>query len=53
MASAIRALREVRVNAVATYKTDRFLADADWDMVEQHTVIEDPYNSTDLEVNSH
>ena len=50
MASATRALKEVRIEAMAGYKTDRFLADADWDLVEQHIVIKDPYHTTDDEV---
>ena len=50
MASAIRALTEVRDEAISGYKTDRFLADADWDLVQQHIVIKDPYHTTDEEV---
>lgn len=53
MASATRALKEVRIEAVSGFKTDRFLADADWDLVEQHIVIKDPYNTTDDEVLQH
>lgn len=50
MATAIRALKEVRDDAVTGYKTDRFLADADWDLVKHHVEIKDPYTTVKEEV---
>ena len=43
MAHAISQLRETRNKAISMLKMDRFLANANWDMVEKYTFIANPY----------
>ncbi|ESO95291.1 hypothetical protein LOTGIDRAFT_160411 [Lottia gigantea] len=50
MASALRYLEELRQKTFNMLKTDRFLADADWDMVEKSCQIIDPYRITDEDI---
>ena len=50
MASAVRNLQNVAESHINMYKTDRFLADADWDVVEKYIEIEDPYHTLNEEV---
>ena len=45
MSTAVRRVREAKMRAVSMLKSDRFLADANWDIVEQKTEITDPYHS--------
>ena len=49
MASAVRNLANVAQTHISMYKTDRFLADADWDIVAKNIFIEDPYKTTEEE----
>ncbi|XP_071100546.1 sperm-specific sodium:proton exchanger-like [Haliotis cracherodii] len=46
MASALRFIQDLRQKTLNMLKTDRFLADADWEMVEKACEIEDPYKTT-------
>ena len=52
MATAVRRVQEAMVRAISMLKSDRFLADARWEIVEWRTEIEDPYIShyDDMEV---
>ncbi len=50
MASAIRTLRQVVDASLNMYRSDRFLADSDWDIVAESVEIEDPYKTQDAEV---
>jgi sodium/hydrogen exchanger 10/11 len=43
MAQAVRRVREAKQRAVSMLKSDHFLADANWEMVEKTTEIRDPY----------
>ncbi|XP_052064398.1 sodium/hydrogen exchanger 10-like isoform X1 [Mytilus californianus] len=49
MANSLRFLQDVRDKTLNMLKTDRFLADADWDTVEKSSEIADPYKTTDEE----
>ena len=49
MAHAISQLRETRDKAISMLKMDRFLADANWDMVEKYTFIVNPYHKKDTD----
>ncbi|XP_037070931.1 sodium/hydrogen exchanger 10-like isoform X2 [Pollicipes pollicipes] len=49
MAHAISQLRETRSKAISMLKMDRFLADANWDMVEKYTFIVNPYHTKDMD----
>ncbi|XP_071121113.1 sperm-specific sodium:proton exchanger-like isoform X2 [Mytilus edulis] len=49
MANSLRFLQDVRDKTLNMLKTDRFLADADWDTVEKSSEIVDPYKTTDEE----
>ena len=40
---AVRRVREAKQRAVSMLKSDHFLADANWEMVEKTTEIHDPY----------
>ena len=53
MASAVRNLQHVANTHISLYKTDRFLADADWDIVTKDVTIRDPYNTLDEEAELH
>ncbi|KAK6191720.1 hypothetical protein SNE40_003331 [Patella caerulea] len=50
MASALRYLEELRQKTFNMLKTDRFLADADWEIVEKSCLINDPYKTTEDEI---
>ena len=41
--SAVRRVREAKHRAISMLKSDHFLADANWEMVEKTTEIENPY----------
>ncbi len=43
MKTVVRRVREAKSRAVSMLKSDRFLADADWEFVTRKTEIEDPY----------
>ena len=43
MATAVRRVQEATVRAISMLKSDRFLADANWVIVEWKTYLEDPY----------
>ncbi|KAF0287203.1 Sodium/hydrogen exchanger 11 [Amphibalanus amphitrite] len=49
MAHAIAQLRETRNKTISMLKMDRFLADANWDMVEKYTFIINPYHKKDTD----
>ncbi|XP_013420708.1 sodium/hydrogen exchanger 10 [Lingula anatina] len=49
MANAVRHLKETKGRTLNVLKADRFLADADWDMVEESCEISDPYHTTEEE----
>ena len=49
MASAVRNLQSVANTHISMYKTDRFLADADWDYVAKDITVTDPYKTLDEE----
>ncbi|CAH1803170.1 unnamed protein product [Owenia fusiformis] len=49
MASAVRHLEDRQRITLSMLKTDRFLADADWDMVEKMVSVQDPYHTLDEE----
>ncbi|ESO97538.1 hypothetical protein LOTGIDRAFT_152631 [Lottia gigantea] len=46
MASAIRHLEELRYKTLNMLKTDRFLADSDWELVEKSCGIDPPYKTS-------
>ena len=52
VATAVRRINEAKQRAVSLLKSDRFLADAHWEIVEKKTTIEDPYRNieNDFEV---
>nr|XP_033781244.1 sodium/hydrogen exchanger 10-like isoform X11 [Geotrypetes seraphini] len=52
MYSAVQHIRESQFNTLAILKMDRFLADANWPMVENAAIIEDPYETTENNVKS-
>ncbi len=45
MMTAIRRITEAKSKAIRLLKSDRFLADAHWDIVDRKTVIENPFDS--------
>lgn len=49
MAGAVRNLQDVVQTSLSMYKTDRFLADADWDKVQKYVEVHDPYRTLDEE----
>ncbi|XP_033751585.1 sodium/hydrogen exchanger 10-like isoform X2 [Pecten maximus] len=49
MANSLRYLHDMRERTLNMLKTDRFLADADWDTVEKACELEDPYKTTEEE----
>ncbi|OWF55657.1 sodium/hydrogen exchanger 10-like isoform X2 [Mizuhopecten yessoensis] len=49
MANSLRYLQDMRDRTLNMLKTDRFLADADWDTVEKSCELEDPYKTTEEE----
>lgn len=49
MANSLRYLHDMRERTLNMLKTDRFLADADWDTVEKSCELEDPYKTTEEE----
>ncbi|XP_052797553.1 sodium/hydrogen exchanger 10-like isoform X2 [Mya arenaria] len=51
MASALRYLQDMREKTLNMLKTDRFLADAEWETVEKQTEIIDPYRTSEEERN--
>ena len=53
MSTAVRRVREAKTRAIGMLKSDRFLADANWEVVEKKTGINDPYRIEydDMEVN--
>ena len=42
---AVRRIREVKQRAIRLLKSDHFLADANWELVDKNTNIEDPYKT--------
>ncbi|XP_060556352.1 sodium/hydrogen exchanger 10-like isoform X2 [Ruditapes philippinarum] len=49
MANALRHLQDLREKTLNMLKTDRFLADAEWETVEKQTEVVDPYKTSDEE----
>ncbi|KAH3877178.1 hypothetical protein DPMN_001037, partial [Dreissena polymorpha] len=49
MANALRYLQDMREKTLNMLKTDRFLADAEWETVEKQTEVNDPYQTTEEE----
>ena len=49
MTTAIRRITDAKVRALRLLKSDRFLADAHWEVVDRKTVIENPFDSDDEE----
>ncbi|XP_078333950.1 sperm-specific sodium:proton exchanger-like isoform X2 [Crassostrea virginica] len=49
MANSLRFLEDMREKTLNMLKSDRFLADADWDTVEKSCEIDDPYLTTEEE----
>ena len=47
MTTAVRRVNEAKQRAVGMLKSDRFLADANWDYVDKKTEIDDPYRFQD------
>lgn len=50
MATAVKRVREAQMRAIGMLKSDRFLADSDWVLVERKTEINDPYSQQDEEM---
>ena len=52
MTTAVRRINEAKSRAISMLKSDRFLADAHWEMVDKRTEIDDPYAkiNNDIEV---
>ncbi|XP_053385039.1 sodium/hydrogen exchanger 10-like isoform X1 [Mercenaria mercenaria] len=50
MANALRHLQDLREKTLNMLKTDRFLADAEWEAVEKQTEVVDPYKTSDEEL---
>ena len=52
VATAVKRINDAKQRAVSMLKSDRFLADAHWEIVEKNTTIEDPYRNieNDFEV---
>ncbi|XP_074660935.1 sperm-specific sodium:proton exchanger-like [Tubulanus polymorphus] len=49
MGGAVRTLKQTKERTLSMLKTDRFLADSDWDFVDKHTPIVDPYKTNNEE----
>lgn len=47
MVTAIRRITHAKNKAMRLLKSDRFLADAHWEVVDRRTVIENPFDSDD------
>ncbi|BFZ04051.1 hypothetical protein BsWGS_07090 [Bradybaena similaris] len=47
MMKAVKILEEQRTKAMSVWKIDRFLADAEWEMIDRICTVEDPYMSTE------
>ena len=47
VATAVKRINDAKQRAVSMLKSDRFLADAHWEIVEKKTLIEDPYSNDD------
>jgi sodium/hydrogen exchanger 10/11 len=47
MAQAVRRIQDAQQRAVNMLKSDPFLADANWEMVEKSTTVKDPYEAKD------
>ena len=43
MVTAVRRINEAKVKAINMLKSDRFLSDAHWEVVEEMTTIENPF----------
>jgi len=43
MANAVTQIQSTQVRTLSSLQHDRFLADANWDLVAEYTSIEDPY----------
>lgn len=54
VATAVKRTNDAKQRAISMLKSDRFLADAHWEIVEKKTLIEDPYsnNEKDFEVST-
>ena len=50
MAQAVKRVQEAQLRAMSMLKSDHFLADANWPMVEKSTFVDDPYRDTEEEV---
>ena len=50
VATAVRRINEAKQRAISMLKSDRFLADAHWEIVEKKTLMEDPYHRNDDEI---
>lgn len=50
MAQAVNRVHEAQQRAIGMLKSDPFLADANWGMVEDATTIKDPYKANEEEV---
>ena len=50
MAQAVRRIQDAQQRAVNMLKSDPFLADANWEMVEKSTTVKDPYEAKDEKV---
>ena len=50
VATAVRRINEAKQRAISMLKSDRFLADAHWEIVEKKTMMEDPYHRNDDEI---
>lgn len=49
MSTAVARVNDAKTRAIGMLKSDRFLADASWDVVEKLTKIEDPYKHLDYD----
>lgn len=45
MVTAIHRITDAKIKAMRLLKSDRFLADAHWDVVDRKTVIDNPFDS--------
>ena len=50
MSTAVRRVRDAKMRAISMLKSDRFLADANWEIVERKTEINDPYMNEHAEM---
>lgn len=50
MTAAVKALETTQVSMIAELKSDRFLADAHWDIVRAMSEIKNPYANRDIKV---